>query len=73
MVSENEHSSKHELLRHRLFDIEQQTWISEIHNNNNNNEYLYRIALQCKSTVIKGALTNEMTHIKKKTKNFQKI
>ena len=26
-------------------------------NNNNNNEYLYRITLQCKSTVIKGVLS----------------
>ena len=30
MVSKNEHSRNHELLRHRLFDVEQQTWISEI-------------------------------------------
>ena len=39
MVSENEHSRYHELLRHRLFDIEQQTWISEIHNDERKDPY----------------------------------
>ena len=39
MVSENEHSRNHELLRHRLFDIEQQTWISEIHNDKRKDPY----------------------------------
>ena len=32
MVSEDEHSRNHELYTTETRDIEQQTWISEIHN-----------------------------------------